>query len=551
MKKVIGFTLIISFCLACSAGGQTNSAASDFINGNLNSTEPASSLIAVNTGQEQDGLKHIRKPDIFFLPTPPEVVEKMLELAQVKKGDLVYDLGCGDGRIVIAAAKKYGCRAVGYDIDPNRVRESRKNVDANNVGDLVSIEQADIFTLDLSKADVITLYLLPDLNVKLIPQLEKLKPGSRIVSHDFDMKGVTPDKVVTVNSDSGSGEHTVYLWTTPLKKELKYIREPDIFFLPTPPEVVDKMLELAQVKKDDLLYDLGCGDGRIVISAAKKYGCKSVGYDIDPNRVIESQKNVVENKVDSLVKIEQADVFTLDLSNANVVTLYLLPSLNVKLIPQLEKLKPGSRIVSHDFDMEGVKPDKVVKVYSDVDNRQHTVYLWTTPLNKELKYIREPDILYVPTPMAVVDKMLELAQVKKSDLVYDLGCGDGRIVIAAAKKYGCKAVGYDINPERVKQSRANVDTNDVGDLVKIEQADIFKLDLSDANVITLYLLPSLNVQLIPQLEKLKPGSRIVSHDFDMRGVKPDKVVKITPEDSYREHEVYLWTTPLKKENGLD
>jgi ribosomal protein L11 methylase PrmA len=343
MKKVIGFTLIISFCLACSAGGQTNSAASDFINGNLNSTEPASSLIAVNTGQEQDGLKHIRKPDIFFLPTPPEVVEKMLELAQVKKGDLVYDLGCGDGRIVIAAAKKYGCRAVGYDIDPNRVRESRKNVDANNVGDLVRIEQADIFTLDLSKADVITLYLLPDLNVKLIPQLEKLKPGSRIVSHDFDMKGVTPDKVVTVNSDSGSGEHTVYLWTTPLKKELKYIREPDIFFLPTPPEVVEKMLELAQVKKDDLLYDLGCGDGRIVISAAKKYGCKSVGYDIDPNRVIESQKNVVENKVDSLVKIEQADVFTLDLSNANVVTLYLLPSLNVKLIPQLEKLKPGSR----------------------------------------------------------------------------------------------------------------------------------------------------------------------------------------------------------------
>jgi len=552
MKKVIGFTLIMSFCLACSAGGQTNSAASDFINNrNLNSTEPEPSLIAVNAGQEQDGLKHIRKPDIFFLPTPPEVVDKMLELTQVKKGDLVYDLGCGDGRIVIAAAKKYGCRAVGYDIDPNRVRESRENVDANNVGDLVKIEQADIFALDLSKADVITLYLLPSLNVKLIPQLEKLKPGSRIVSHDFDMQGVKPDKVVTVNPDSGSREHTVYLWTTPLNKELKYIREPDILFVPTPPEAVDKMLELAQVKKDDLLYDLGCGDGRIVVSAAKKYGCKAVGYDIDPNRVRESRKNVVENKVGNLAKIEQADVFTLDLSDANVVTLYLLPSLNKKLIPQLKKLKPGSRIVSHDFDMEGVKPDKVVKVYSEVDNRQHTVYLWTTPLNKELKYIREPDILFVPTPMAAVDKMLELAQVKKSDLVYDLGCGDGRIVIAAAKKYGCKAVGYDINPERVKESRANVDANDIGDLVKIEQADVFTLDLSDANVITLYLLPSLNVKLIPQLEKLKPGSRIVSHDFDMRGVKPDKVVKITPEDSYREHVVYLWTTPLKKEKDMN
>jgi len=218
----------------------------------------------------------------------------------------------------------------------------------------------------------------------------------------------------------------------------------------------------------------------------------------------------------------------------------------VKLIPQLEKLKPGSRIVSHDFNMEGVKPDKVIKVYSKVDNRQHTVYLWTTPLKKELKYIREPDILYVPTPQEVVDKMLEMAQVKKGDLLYDLGCGDGRIVITAAKKYGCKAVGYDINPVRVKESRANVDANDVGDLVQIEQADVFTLDLSKANVITLYLLPSLNVKLIPQLEKLKPGSRIVSHDFDMRGVKPDQVVKVTLEKAYsREHEVYLWTTPLK------
>jgi cyclopropane fatty-acyl-phospholipid synthase-like methyltransferase len=548
MKKVIGFTLIMKLCLAGFAGGQTNSPASDsFNNLNLESTTPDVSLISVSVPEEQDGLKHIRKPDIFFLPTPPEVVDKMLELAQVKKGDLVYDLGCGDGRIVIAAAKKYGCRAVGYDIDPNRVRQSRRNVDANEVGDLVKIEHADIFTLDLSKADVVTLYLLPNLNVKLIPQLEKLRPGSRIVSHDFDMQGVKPDKVVKVYSEVDKRQHTVYLWNTPLDKELQYIREPDIIFVPTPLEAVDKMLELAQVKKSDLLYDLGCGDGRIVVSAAKKYGCKAVGYDIDPNRVKESRVNVDANNLGNLVRIEQADVFKLDLSDANIVTLYLLPSLNKKLIPQLEKLKPGSRIVSHDFNMEGVKPDKVVKVYSEVDRRQHTVYLWTTPLNKELRYIREPDILYVPTPPEVVDKMLEAAQVKKNDLLYDLGCGDGRIVIAAAKKYGCKAVGYDINPERVKQSRKNVVENKVGDLVEIEQADVFELDLSEANVITLYLLPSLNVKLIPQLEKLRPGSRIVSHDFDMRGVKPDKVIKLTPENDYREHEVYLWTTPLKKQ----
>jgi len=163
--------------------------------------------------------KASRKPDVIYVPTPQDVVDKMLELAEVKKDDLVYDLGCGDGRIVVTAAQKYGCRGVGYDINPKRIKESLENVEKNNVGNLVRIEQEDIFTLDLSKANVITLYLLPSLNVKLIPQLEKLKPGSRIVSHDFDMKGVKPDKVVKINSDNEYSDHTVYLWTTPLNKE--------------------------------------------------------------------------------------------------------------------------------------------------------------------------------------------------------------------------------------------------------------------------------------------------------------------------------------------
>jgi methylase of polypeptide subunit release factors len=156
--------------------------------------------------------------DVVFIPTPQDVVDKMLELAKVKKDDLVCDLGCGDGRIVVTAAKRYGCKAVGYDIDPQRVEESLENVEKNNVGHLVRIEQKDIFTLDLSEADVITLYLLPELNVELIPQLEKLKPGSRIVSHDFGMEGVQPDKVITVNSNEDEDEHEIYLWISPLKK---------------------------------------------------------------------------------------------------------------------------------------------------------------------------------------------------------------------------------------------------------------------------------------------------------------------------------------------
>lgn len=168
---------------------------------------------------------------------------------------------------------------------------------------------------------------------------------------------------------------------TPAKIEPES-HKPDVLYVPTPQEVVDKMLEIAKVTKDDLLYDLGCGDGRFVVTAAKKYGCRAVGYDISPRRVKESLENVKKNNVEHLVRIEQKDIFTLDLSEANVITLFLLPSLNVKLIPQLDKLKPGSRIVSYRFGMRGVVPDKTVDFTSPVDNSQHTFYLWTTPLNK-------------------------------------------------------------------------------------------------------------------------------------------------------------------------
>jgi hypothetical protein len=173
---------------------------------------------AAKTQQKVVNVEPPRRPDVIYVPTPQPVVDKMLEIAKVTKDDIVYDLGCGDGRIVVTAAKRYGCKAFGYDIDPKRIKESNENVEDNGVGHLVTIEQRDIFTLDLSPANVVTLYLLPSLNVKLIPQLERLKPGSRIVSHDFDMKGVKPEQVIELDTEGG-GSHTIYFWTTPLKKE--------------------------------------------------------------------------------------------------------------------------------------------------------------------------------------------------------------------------------------------------------------------------------------------------------------------------------------------
>ncbi|UCG56525.1 MAG: methyltransferase domain-containing protein [Phycisphaerales bacterium] len=159
--------------------------------------------------------------DVVFITTPQDVVERMLELAEVKESDLVYDLGCGDGRIVVTAAKKYGCRAVGYDIDPRRVQESLENVRAGGVEHLVKIEQKDIFTVDLSEADVVTLYLTSELNTKLVPQLEKLKPGSRIVSHTFGIEGIEPDTIAGVTSKEGGDRHVICLWVTPLRRTQK------------------------------------------------------------------------------------------------------------------------------------------------------------------------------------------------------------------------------------------------------------------------------------------------------------------------------------------
>ena len=155
-----------------------------------------------------------QQPDVIYVPTPHEVVDDMLRLANVKKGDVLYDLGSGDGRIAIAAAKKFGVRAVGIDIDPERIREANENARKAGVTSLVTFKQEDLFKADFKDATVITLYLLPDLNVKLRPRLwEELKPGTRIVSHQFDMGTWKPEKKLE------SSGRVVYFWTVPEKKK--------------------------------------------------------------------------------------------------------------------------------------------------------------------------------------------------------------------------------------------------------------------------------------------------------------------------------------------
>jgi len=176
-------------------------------------------LFGVNLNADGLGMRpgQVHTPDVVYVGTPYDVVSRMLKLAAVKKDDVIYDLGCGDGRMIVLAAKKYGCRGVGYEIDPERVAAAQENIRKNGVGDLVEIVQEDLFITDLSKADVLSLYLLPDINEKLLPKFEKLKPGSRLVFHDYGLEGIEADRVVRVISNEDNATHVLYLYTTPLK----------------------------------------------------------------------------------------------------------------------------------------------------------------------------------------------------------------------------------------------------------------------------------------------------------------------------------------------
>src|SRR5262249_40348129 len=140
---------------------------------------------------------------------------------------------------------------------------------------------------------------------------------------------------------------------------------------------------------------------------------------------------------------------------------------------------------------------------------------------------KDSDTVFVPTPMDVVKRMLEVAEVKRSDVLYDLGSGDGRIVLAAAKAFGCRAVGVELDEDLVKSSQAQAKEAGLAKQVSFQHADLFEVDFADADVVALYLLPEMNKRLIPKLDRLRPGARVVAHYFPIPGVRPARVVKMT------------------------
>ena len=159
---------------------------------------------------------------------------------------------------------------------------------------------------------------------------------------------------------------------------------------------------------------------------------------------------------------------------------------------------------------------------------------------------RQLDVPYVPTPEKVINEMLQMAEVQESDVLYDLGSGDGRIPVTAAKRFGTRGVGIDLNPQRIREANENAQNSEVTNKVKFIQGDLFDQDISEATVVTLYLLPEVNLKLRPKILQMKPGTRIVSHNYDMGDWAPEKFKVVKTEDGI-DHYVYFWRVPEQKQ----
>jgi predicted methyltransferase len=290
--------------------------------------------------------------------------EEMLQLAGVRPGDVVYDVGSLES-IPIVAAQRFGARGVGVGLEPAQAEAARQAARDRGVADRASFIEGSLLTAGYAESTVVTLDLSPSLNLILGPVLRReLLPGARIVSRRFGIGAWKADR--TVSASDGT---TLYLWTV----QRQPARAPDIFFVPTEQAIVEQMLDLAKVTPDDVVYDLGSGDGRIVIIAAQKYGARAVGVELDPALVGASREVARAAQVDDRATFIEGDLFDVDLSRATVVTLFLSQSVNRRLEPKLKReLKNGARIVSHQFDMGEWVPERTVRAGDGT-----SLFLWT------------------------------------------------------------------------------------------------------------------------------------------------------------------------------
>lgn len=392
--------------------------------------------------------------DVEWVPTPRALVDAMLDMAKVTSEDYLIDLGSGDGVTVITAARR-GTRALGIEYDPELVELSARKAAEAGVSHKATFVKADLFQTDFSQASVITMFLLPALNIKLRPTLLNLKPGTRVVSNTFTMEDWRPDETATIKdcttwctalmwiipakvegtwrlpqgelklsqqfqmlsgtlgstpvsgrirgdqvtfsagnltydgrvngnvmrgSSTGGNDWTAELANFPT--ETRYVPQvyqagKDVEWVPTPQPLVEKMLTLAKVTPQDYLIDLGSGDGRVVIGAARR-GTNALGIEYNPDLVALSARNAAEAGVSHKAAFVKGDLFETDFSQASVVTLFLMPALNLNLRPTLLNMKPGTRIVSNTWTMGNWQSDGFATL-DDPCTGWCMAFLWIVP----------------------------------------------------------------------------------------------------------------------------------------------------------------------------
>ena len=435
--------------------------------------QPFAYAQATQQGAEFEPVSGQPGKDVVWVPTPEIVVERMLDLAKVTPQDFVVDLGSGDGRNVIGAAKR-GARGRGVEFNPDMVALSRRVATKEGVADRAIFVEGDMFAAEFSDATVLALFLLPDNLNKLKDKFLALKPGTRIVANTFWIDGWEPDEQVDLPGSECTTWCKIMLFTVPARVEGTW-RFPQ------------GELTLTQ-QYQTVSGNLTEGGRTTPISRGRMNG-EEIVFTVGGDQSIQYRGRLQGDRIEGTV------------TSAGKST----PWTATRATPQAQASG------QEPFEPEVGQAGK--------------------------------DVVWVPTPPETVATMLDLAKVTPQDYVIDLGSGDGRNVIAAAKR-GATALGVEYNPKMVELSRRAAEKEGVSDKATFVEGDMFTADISKATVLALFLLPDNMRRLRPTFLALKPGSRIVANTFGIDEWEPDARVT-APGECGSWCAALLWIVPAQ------
>lgn len=441
--------------------------------------------------------------DVVWVPTPQTLVDKMLDMAKLTPNDIHYDLGSGDGRTVITAAKR-GATAFGVEFNPKMVELSRASAEAEGVTGKATFVQGDIFKTDFSKANVITLFLLPELNERLRPTILDMKPGTRVVSNSFSMGNWQPDERVEV-TENCRGYCRAMLWIVPAKV-----------------------------------------DGAWTIDRGTNSSALSLKQEFQTVTGTISNGNVITPVTDGKLKADEITFTAAGVEYTGKVDGDMIAGTTKsgetwqakRGAPAVTAQAPQPATPQQSAAPQAPAPETSAPKAPDAAATNAEKAPFEPQVSQDGK-----DVVWWPTANTLVNKMLDMAALTPKDKLIDLGSGDGRTVITAAQR-GSNALGIEYNPKMVELSRFNAKKAGVSDKATFRQGDIFKTNFSNADVLTLFLLPELNERLRPTILRMKPGTRVVSNTFEMGDWEPDQEARV--EDDCQSYcKALLWIVPAR------